>query len=135
MHNERILNWSIGIFALLDIFARTWLERHMPALHWLFVFIPLILLACSVMLAFRRLAPAEAPTSFPHHQLQPGDFCRVFFVLWPGHNALAAQHVLGFYVFSAIAASLLFFLVTVVGIELFQRRGINGWVIGCGFLI
>jgi hypothetical protein len=135
MHNERILNWSIGVLVLFDIFARTWLERHVPALHWLFVFVPLALLAWSVVLALRRLSPADPPTSFPHQQLQPGDFFRVFFVLWAGHNALAAKHVLGFYVFSAIAALLLFFLITVVGIELFQRRRINGWVIGCGLFV
>jgi hypothetical protein len=135
MEQERILNWSIGVLAVLDVFARSWLEHHVPALHWLFVVVPLPLLAWSLFIAARRFSASESSRSFPHERLEPGDFFRVFFVLWAGHAAIATRHLLGFYVFTAIAALLLFFLITVIGIELFQRRGVNRWVIGCAVFV
>jgi hypothetical protein len=133
MEQERILNWSIGVLTFLDMFCRSWLERQVPALHWVFFVASFVLLAWTLLIAIRRFSTSESSTTFPHEHLAPGDFFRLFFALRVGHAALATRHVFGFYLFTLVAALLFLFLITVVGIELFQRRSINPWVLGCGF--
>lgn len=131
IENDRLLNWSIGILVLLHMFARTWLEHRAPAMHWFFVFIPLGLLTWSGASAFREMQPAEPSAPFPHQRFQSGDFFRVFLILWAGHDALAARHLFGFYIFSAIAVVLLFILITIIGVEVFRHRNLTGWIFGC----
>jgi hypothetical protein len=134
MKQQRLLNWSIGVFVAFSVFGRAW-ERQVAEVHWIFVFVSLVLGSWAVFIAMRRLRDTTKNDVPAHRRLERGDYFRIFFTLWAGHWPLAATHLLGFWLFTCVAAILLCGLITVLCVDLFLTKQLTLLVIGCGFLI
>lgn len=135
MEQQQLLNRSIGIFVVLSIFGRSWLERELPEIHWCFVIAPLVFVTWAAAFAWRRIDNAPQGNVPAHRRLEAGDYFRVFFTLWAGYWALAETHLLGFWLFTCIAALLICSLITVLCVDLFLERKVTPLVVGCGLFI
>lgn len=128
----RILNWAISGVIALDLFAKASITKAEPSLHMAFVLAPLVLLTWQVMILAARLQDQSGdPTASPHERIEPGDWWRLFFILWGGHRSLASDFLWGFYIYSLIAAGLLIVLAFSASVEFYKKRAISQLAIGC----
>ena len=135
LKNEDILNVSIGVYSLLAILARSWIQQRMPMAHWVFVFGPIFLLLWAGFLIYEHLRRPTLSSLLPHKRLESGDYWRVAIILWAGHTPLASAHVLGFYLFTAVAIPLICILITITVVDLYQNRQLTPLALGCAVFV
>lgn len=128
----KALNWFIVGYIAIYVFGYSKIVVAEPDLRILFVLLPICLLIWQAMILRHRFAQLREVAGAPFYErIDTGDWWRIFFILWSGHNPLASDYVWGFFLFSGIVAVLVGLLVFTVFIELYRKRTATPLLIGC----
>lgn len=128
----QVLNWFIGGYIAVEIFAYQKIVATEPALRMLFVFMPLCLLVWQATLLRLRLAQPGERSDLPFYErFETGDWWRLFWLLWIGHSPLASSYTWGFFLFSLLVALLIGLLVFTASVEYFRKKTATPLLIGC----
>jgi len=131
---SKILDWTIGLYVVFDLFGRSWLNKVGDPLRCVLPWFPLILLGWTLAVAVKHLRFREKNLPF-YHRLQMEDYFRWFFILWAGHTPLATDHLVGFYIFTALAVGTVVLLLAAAGLELCRKRELTPLVLGCAVFL
>ncbi len=130
--SAKALNWSIVVYIVIYAFGYSKIVVAEPDLRILFVLVPICLLIWQVLILRHRFVQLRETADVPFYErIDTGDWWRVFFILWSGHNPFASDYAWGFFLFSVIVAVLVGLLVFTVSIEFYRKRTATPLLIGC----
>ena len=127
-----LLNWAIWGYIALDLFGSSQIANAAPAAGTALVLVPIALLTWQTALLKARINEQDDLTyNTPiYDKVQPGDWWRLFGILWIGHKPLATEYLLGFYLFAGIVVTLVGILAFTAAMEWLRKREFTPMFIG-----